>query len=1014
MAIALSAQAAESGKLSFNRDIRPILSDNCFRCHGFDKNTREADLRLDVPEVAFADREGVKPIVPGKPEESEVIRRITSDDVDERMPPPDSHQSLTAAEVDTLKRWIAAGAEYQPHWAFIAPVEPQIPDVQAPQGSPAPKIHNPIDAFIANRLQHEGLGMSPEADKATLLRRVTLDLTGLPPTLEQLDAFLADNASDAYERAVDRLLASPHYGERMVLEWLDAARYADTNGFQGDRARTMWPWRDWVIQALNQNMPFDQFTVQQIAGDLLPSATFEQKLATGFNRNHPLNGEGGRIPEESRNDYVMDRVETVSTVWLGLTVGCCRCHDHKYDPLTQKEYYRVFAFFNNVAETGAVDYGGEPGNANPVLRVASPEAEVRIAELGENIKQAEAKLNALLPTIDAAQAEWEKNSYAVPVWSPAEVVTVTAQGSTRITKLDDGSLLAGSGAPSLTDIHEVVLRTDRTAMTALRFEALRHESLPGGGPGRAPNGNFVLTSIEGEAISTADPNQKQSISFSSAYADYSQEGFSPAAVIDDNKKSGWAVLNAPNQETRVAVFAFREPVGFTGGTELRLKFNYQSEHAQHSVGRFRLSFTGDTQPGLALLPAELANALTQPKEQRGEEVRTKLRDFYRNNVWPDYRQFAAEITKARNALADYEKSLPHAMVMADLPQPRETFVLQKGIYTKRGDKVEPGVFASLCPDPEKMPKTRLDFAQWLVDPANPLTSRVIVNRYWQMFFGTGLVKTVEDFGVQGDGPSHPELIDWLAVRFVKSGWDVKAMHRLMVTSATYRQASRTSPELLERDPSNRLLARGPRHRLPVYTIRDQALAVSGLLVDKVGGPPVKPYMAAGVWEDASTGKIKYERDKGDGLYRRSLYTFWRRIAAPGMFFDISARGVCMVRLPRTNTPLQALILMNDVQYVEAARNVASRVMKQVSTPDERISLAFRLCTLRPPGDAEKQVLVDAYQKLLARYEADATAADKLTTQGDSPRPADLNVAQLAAFTGVTSLILNLDETITKE
>jgi hypothetical protein len=1003
--------AADDEKLQFNRDIRPILSDNCFRCHGFDKNTREADLRLDVTEGAYAEREGgVKPIVPGKPEESELFRRITTSDQDERMPPADSHQSLTAAQIDLIKRWITEGAEYQSHWAFIKPVQSEVPGVQ---GSGF-RVQNSIDAFVAAKLQKAGLSMSPEADKATLLRRVTLDLTGLPPTLEELDAFLADASPDAYEKVVDRLLASPRYGERMVLEWLDAARYADTNGYQGDRTRTMWPWRDAVIRSLNNNMPFDQFTIEQLAGDLLPNATPEQKLASGFNRNHPLNGEGGRIPEESRNDYVMDRVETVGTVWLGLTVGCCRCHDHKYDPIRQKEYFQFFAYFNNVNETGAVDYGGDFGNANPVMLFVPPENAETLAQRRADLSAAEAKLNAVLPQIDAAQAQWEKESLPTPGWVGVDVVSTKAKGSTTFTKQDDGSLLTG-GAPSESDVHELVLRTDQVGITAIRLEGLRHDSLPKGGPGRASSGNFVLTGIEGEAVSVVDPNQKQPLQFKTALADYAQQGFPPADVVDDNPKTGWAVLDGPEQTNRVGIFVFANPLGFTGGTELHVRFHYESIYSRHSAGRFRLSITTDPQPGLTLVSSDLAAVLALPSDQRNDEQRKKLREFYRNNVWPGYGDFSLAITKARGALSDYENSLPHPMVMDELPQPRESWVLVRGLYTNHGDKVEPGVPAFLPALAADQPGNRLSLARWLVSAENPLTPRVMVNRYWQMFFGTGLVKTTEDFGVQGEAPSHPELLDWLAANFVSSGWNVKAMHRLMVTSAAYRQSSRSTPELIERDPANRLLARGPRHRLSAFAIRDQALAVSGLLVEKLGGAPVKPYMAPGVWEDASIGKIKYERDKGEGLYRRSLYTFWRRIAAPAMFFDASARSVCTVRLPRTNTPLQALILMNDVQYVEASRNLATRVIQKAgSTPEERLTMAFRLCTARAPSDAERQVLVEAYQNLLTRFQTDTDAATKLVSQGDSPRPADANLTELAAYTGACSLILNLDETITKE
>jgi len=770
MACGSAVTALGDEAITFNRDIRPIFSDTCFKCHGFDRNARQADLRLDIREDALAVRGDVTPIVPGDPGHSDVVRRITATNLDERMPPADSNRSLTPEQIELIRTWIAQGAEYQPHWSLVAPVSPAPPVVDDQRW-----VRNPIDRFVLARQAKAGMSPSPEAGKSTLIRRATLDLTGLPPTPSEVTAFLADDSPEAYERAVERLLASPRYGERMVLEWLDAGRYADSNGYQSDGTRTLWPWRDWAIRRLNENQPFDQFTVEQLAGDLLPNSTIDQRVATGFNRNHPLNGEGGRIAEESRNDYVMDRVETTSTVWLGLTLGCCRCHDHKYDPFTQRDYYRLFAYFNNVNETGAVDRGG---NAAPVVQLITPEHETALAELRSGVAAAEGRLNAALEGIDAARAE-----------------------------------------------------------------------------------------------------------------------------------------------------------------------------------------------------------------------------------------LAAE----RKKLADFEAGIPQSMVMEELPQPRESFILVRGIYDKHGERVEPGVPASLPPPAPDAPSNRLGLARWLVDRANPLTARVTVNRYWQMFFGTGLVRTPEDFGTQGEPPSHPELLDWLAVRFVESGWNVKAMHRLIVTSATYRQSSFAAPELLERDPANRLLARGPRHRLSAFALRDQALAVSGLLVDRLGGPPVRPYQPAGVWEDATLGKIRYEQDHGDNLYRRSLYTFWRRTVGPTMFFDVSPRNVCTVRLPRTNTPLQALILMNDLTYIEAARALAQRLLSETSlTPDERIARAFLLATARQPRSEEQIVLTRALDQFRRRYQADREAAQKLAGAGEAPRDANLDVAELAALTAVTSLILNLDEVMTKE
>ncbi len=827
---------AEDVKVKFSRDVRPILGAKCLKCHGPDEAERQGGMRFDLRESAIGKGDSDQfAIVPGKPDESELIRRITSTDPSEVMPPPDEKKPLTPEQIATLKQWIEQGAEYESHWAFKAPVKPEVPTLQEPEaGAPesdkqtaGSRIQNEIDAFIVDRLRREKLTLSPEAEKTTLLRRVTLDLTGLPPTLEEIDAFLADNSNEAYEKVVDRLLASPRYGERMVLEWLDAARYADTNGYQGDNTRTMWPWRDWVTRAMNDNLPFDQFTIEQLAGDLLLDATLDQHLATGFNRNHPLNGEGGRIPEESRNDYVMDRVETLGTVWLGLTVGCCRCHDHKYDPLSQREYYQLFSFFNNISEVGGVDAGG---NAKPVMRLDTPEVKQRLTELRNDLDEAQKRLDLVLSQMDAGQSEWE------------------------------------------------------------------------------------------ESLSKED--------------------------IED-------------------------------------------------------------------LPRRVRRALANSGDQRTKADRETIQDFYREELADD-RALYQTAKRAREALKDYEDHIPETMVMEELPKPRDAWILIRGIYDKHGDQVQAGVPSILPSLPAEVAKNRLALARWLVDPKHPLTARVVVNRYWQMFFGTGLVKTAEDFGVQGELPSHPELLDWLATRFIESGWDVKKMHRLMVTSAAYRQSSKSTPKLTERDPENRLLARGPRFRLSAYALRDQALSVSGLLVEKLGGPPVKPYMPGGVWEDASLGKISYERDKGEGLYRRSLYTFWRRIASPTMFFDASSRQICAVRLPRTNTPLQALLLMNDVQHVEAARNLAVKVFAQADNARDRLALAFRLCTARQPNDEENTMLLAALEDFQKHFQNDKQAAEKLIGQGDSPSPKDMEPTELAAYTLASGLILNLDETLTKE
>lgn len=823
--VSTTAHAADT--VDFGRDILPILSNNCFLCHGPDAATRKADLRLDVHEEAL--RKDHPVIVPGKSAASELVQRVTSDNPRDRMPPPGSNRQLTAAQIELLQRWIDQGATWGEHWAYRPPRRPELPKVQD-----AAWPRNPIDYFILARLEREGLRPSAEAPKETLIRRVTLDLTGLPPTPAEVDAFLNDTSPNAYENVVDRLLVSPRYGERLAWDWLDAARYADSNGYQGDPERTMWPWRDWVVKAFNDNMPYDQFTIEQLAGDLLPPSSqggekggMSQIIATGFNRNHMHNGEGGRIAEETRAENVMDRVETTATVWLGLTMTCARCHDHKFDPFTQRDYYRLYAYFNNTSEDGA----GRGGQAAPAIAYATPEEEKQLTALRQQVRQA------------------------------------------------------------------------------------------------------------GVAVAAAE-----------------QELFTQVGDAESTNK----------------------------------------------------------------LPANIRAALKRPPDSRSsKELADLLAHFTKTE--PEYGNLLAKLKQAVDRRDGFDAQLPRVMIMDELPKPRDTFILVRGAYDKYGDKVTAGVPASLPPLPAHAPPNRLALARWLVSADNPLTARVTVNRYWQTFFGAGLVKTVEDFGVQGEKPSHPELLDWLALEFSerpageRHAWDVKRLHRLMVTSATYRQASKVTPAVYERDPDNRLLARGPRYRLPSWMIRDQALAASGLLVEKLGGPPVKPYQPAGIWAEATFGKKTYQQDKGEALYRRSLYTFWRRIVGPPLFFDNAARQVCTVKVVRTNTPLHALTTLNDVTFVEAARALAQRVLETSEAVEEkRLAAAFRFVTARYPTTQEEQILQGCLDKLRAQYTADPDAAVQLLSVGESKRNEQLNPRDHAAYTALCLMILNLDEALTKQ
>ncbi len=810
----LAASPAAAEPIDFSRQVLPLLSDKCFKCHGPDEANRQADLRLDQEEGASA------AIVSGKSAESELFRRITTSDVDERMPPADSNLTLTAEQIATIKQWIDEGARWGGHWSLVPPSRPALPT----GGKFAEQAANPIDAFLLARLEKEGLTPSPRAPRPTLIRRLSLDLTGLPPTPQDVDTFVADQSPDADERLVDRLMASPAYGERMAWDWLDAARYADSNGYQGDSERTMWPWRDWVASAFNRNLPLDEFTVWQLAGDLLPGATEEQILATGFCRNHMINGEGGRIAEENRIDYVMDMSETMGTVWLGLTFNCCRCHDHKFDSLTKRDYYSLFAFFNQTP----VDGGGGNPQTPPVIEVATAEQKQQLANANAAINAAAAEL-----------ADVEKQRYP----------------------RDEG---------------------------------------------------------------------KQ--------ADESQE----AAGLPDNIKS-------------------------------ILKIAPQSRN------------------------------------------RKQLEELEKHHE-KDAAEYAAAVRKVREAIDrrdGVQRSIPRVMVMADMPPPRKTFLLDKGLYDKPQDEISAATPVNLPPLPDDAPRNRFALARWLVAPENPLTARVMANRFWQQFFGIGLVKTAEDFGVQGERPVHPELLDRLAVELAQ-GWDMKRLVRMFVTSHAYRQSSKLTPEAADRDPENRLLARAPRYRLPAWMIRDQALAASGLLVRQIGGPPVKPYQPEGVWEEATFGNKRYEPDSGASLYRRSVYTFWRRIVGPTMFFDSAARQVCTVKQARTNTPLHSLATLNDVTYVEAARVLAEQVLAGGGSDEERIDALVRRILARSAQVEESQILLAALARLREAYRADVPAAEKLLKVGQSPRGASLDPVEHAAWTALTGAVFNLDEALTKE
>jgi hypothetical protein len=1021
-AVHAQTPAAQKHSIDFNRDIRPILSDACFSCHGPDEQQRKGKLRLDLREGATGKaRSGAHAIVPGNFADSELLKRILTDNASEKMPPPKTKKVITEAQIDLLKKWIAEGANYQEHWAFVAAKRPALPKVSNPAW-----VRNGIDAFILSKLDREGLKPSPEADRTTLIRRLSLDLTGLPPTPEQVDAFLADTSANAYEKLVDRLMASPHYGERLAVDWLDAARYADTHGYHIDAGRDMTRWREYVIDAFQRNLPFDRFTVEQLAGDLLPNPTLKQRIASGFNRNHMINFEGGAIPEEYHNAYIVDRVVTTGTVWLGLTLSCAQCHDHKYDPISQREFYQLYAFFHNVPESGL---DGSRGNASPSLKAPTLAQEKELARLDQAIAALEKQAATPTAKIDEAMAAWEKTMAGrKPIaWTVLEPKSAKSRNGATLTKQPDRSVLA-TGANPASDSYTIEATADLPRVTGIKLEALTHAGPAGNVLGRSQNGNVVMTEI-GLAVN------KKPAQWKNAVAEFAQDMYPVANAIDGNPGTGWGTY--PNvKQPNHAIFVTKEPLEAAGErADIAVRLDFDAPYGQHQFGRVRILVTDADDPlGKETLPAAIVAILKTPREQRAEKDQTALRTWWlQHAAAPNEGGVAGELARLRKAKADIESKLGDSMVMAEMGTPRDTYVLMRGEYNKRGEKVKAAVPAFLPPIPADAPVNRLSLARWLVDPRHPLTSRVTVNRYWQMIFGTGLVKTVEDFGSQADAPSHPELLDWLAVEFMDPSsdpmgagpvvkWNVRDLIRLMVTSSTYRQSSVVRPEHLAKDKDNRLLARGPRYRLQAEFIRDQALAVSGLLNREIGGSSVSPYQPEGLWQElASRNDSKnwsaqfFVLSKGKDLYRRTMYTFWKRASPPPQLvtFDAPDREVCTVRRSRTNTPLQALILMNDPTYVEASRKLAERLLREAKTDEARVTLAFRLLTSRLPSERELGIVRSVHEKQLARFRAEPEAAKRLLAVGESPRDESLPEAELAAWTMAASVLLNIDEAVTK-
>jgi hypothetical protein len=1011
LAAASLALATNLAGADFARDIEPILVKRCWECHGPDQH--KAGLRLDSRAAALKGGKSGRPAIsPGQADASELLRRVRTADPDDVMPPKGDR--LKPGEIAHLKAWIEAGAEWpdtdpRKHWAFVNPARPPVPPVK----HPARALH-PVDHFIQARLDPEGLAPAGEADRATLIRRLSLDLTGLPPTWPEVEAFMNDPRPDAYERLVDRLLASPHYGEHLARWWLDLARYADSNGYQVDLARSIWPYRDWVIHAFNRNQPFDQFTIEQLAGDLLPHASLEQRIATGFNRNTKINDEGGGDAEEYRTRAVKDRVATTATTWLGLTMACAECHTHKYDPITHEEYYQFYAFFNNTADGG--NYSVEP-----TVPVPPPDVTRQVGYLRERIAGVQRQLESAERAAAAAQAAWERQIASRPeVWTPLQLTNAVSTGGSGYTNLADGSVLA-TGVNPIYDTIFVEATTGLTNITAVLLEVLPDPSLPKNGPGRwGATGNFILDEFVVSAAPLAgEAPAVTNLVFAGATADWEQLYYRAEHAVDRNPKTGWAI--APRFGERHFLIAnLPEPAGFAGGT--RLVFRFEHYHGNsHTLGRFRISVATERDPAaLWPVPPEIRALAGIPAAERTPEQAKRLAAARRGAV-PEIRALETELFRLNQREAELATMKHSTLVMKELPQPRETYIHLRGDFLSKGKVVTPGVPAFLPPLPADQPPNRLTLARWLVAPDNPLTARVTVNRLWQRFFGTGLVKTSEDFGRQGEAPSHPELLDWLAVEFRETGWDLKRLQKLLVMSATYRQSAAATPALLEKDLYNRLLARGPRFRLDPEVIRDQALAVCGLLNPDVGGPSVYPEQVANLWKEIGflrpeIGMDEWPVSEGPDRYRRGVYTFWRRVCTYPTFatFDAPSRENCTSRRPRTNTPLQALAGLNEPTLFEAARVFAQRVLREGgSEPARQVRFAFRATLARDPTAAEERRLLALLEQQMRSFENDAVAAARLIGVGAAPPADGLDPRHVAAWTVVANVLFNLDETLTK-
>jgi hypothetical protein len=1014
--IASTSSVMAADAIEFNRDIRPILSDNCFACHGPDAGQRQADLRLDDQEAALAElASGKRAIVPGSVEQSELAHRISTTNEAERMPPADSSKKLTAAQIELLRRWIQDGAPWQGHWAFL-PLR---------RAEPLDQSYGvqPIDRFIRAKLTTAGVAPADQADPITLTRRLAFDLTGLPPAAEQVSRMAAAPTEENYRQLVEELLNSPRYGERMAMWWLDLVRYADSVGYHGDQAVSVYPFREYVVRAFNDNKRFDEFTREQLAGDLLPEPNKEARIASGYNRLGMMSAEGGVQPKEYLSKYIAERVRNVSGAWLGVTVGCAECHDHKFDPFTARDFYQMEAFFADIEERGLYSGANVDGNWGPSIQLPSADQEAELAQLDSNIAAVKLTLATATPELDAAQAAWER-SVAPPIeWTHLRPIETVSAGGATLNVLDDASILA-SGAQPDTDTYTLKFDSFPAGVTGFRLESLPHDLLPGKGAGRASNGNFMLTEfvVRYRAGETAEELPIALHNASESFAQRVEGGKKDGARLtaagaidgDESELSGWATVEEVTLANH-AVFETQDDLPGSGGS-LSVVLVQNRGLGGHTLGHFRLSVTRAPRPVRALgagLPRAVRDVLSLAASDRNDAQRAELAAYYRSiapALQPD-RTALAEMEKARVKLV---QEIPTTLVTHAV-EPRPIRVLPRGNWMdESGDLVQPGVPAFLPPDlPADRRLTRLDLANWLVARENPLTARVFVNRLWKLFFGAGLSRKLDDLGAQGEWPTHPELLDWLASEFMESGWDVKHVVRSIVLSETYRQTSHR-PELRERDPYNLLFARQARYRLDAETVRDNALSVSGLLVERIGGPSAKPYQPPGYWAYLNFPAREWDNSQGADLYRRGLYTHWQRqYLHPSMLaFDAPSREECTADRSRSNTPLQALVLLNDTTYVEAARALAEMILREGgATTDTRLEFAFQRALSRPIRASEAAVLGELVGKHREQFHQDPNAAKKLLAVGARPQPADLDPAELAAWMSASRAILNLHELV---